>query len=102
MGKFKFILIIVSFLLSIEVHAKAVIAKVTKIRGKVSILDRGSKVARPISVGDKIIEDASILTGDKSFARILFINDNTVMNVGLDLKSLSWIRKKMELALFIF
>lgn len=71
------------FLVSFSVaEASPIVAKITKTRGKVSILVRGSKVARMVKVGDKVREDSSILTGNKSFARLVFLSDNTVLNVG--------------------
>ncbi|MFT6070292.1 MAG: hypothetical protein ACJAT2_002817 [Bacteriovoracaceae bacterium] len=63
------------------VYGAGFVATVTKIRGEVSQLEPGSRVARTVKVGDKLLEDSSLLTGDKSFIRIKF-RDNTTMNVG--------------------
>lgn len=57
------------------------VATVIKIRGVVSQLEPGAKVARRVVIGDKLREDSSLLTGSKSFIRIKF-KDNSTMNVG--------------------
>lgn len=61
--------------------SKVYVAKIIKLRGDASVLERGAKVARKLKVGDKLVQDSSVLTGNKSFVRIIF-EDNTVMNVG--------------------
>ncbi len=63
------------------VYGAGFVATVTKIRGDVSQLEPGAKIARSVKVGDKLRQDSSLLTGDKSFIRIKF-KDNTTMNVG--------------------
>lgn len=68
-------------LLTNSVLANNYIAEVVKVRGEASVLERGSKVARKLAAGDKIGRDSSVLTGNKSFLRIIF-KDNTVMNLG--------------------
>lgn len=56
-------------------------AKVLIFRGKVTKLDpRGTK-ATPVKKGDKLLEDTSVVTGDKSFVKIKFA-DNSTMNLG--------------------
>lgn len=63
------------------VLATPYIAKVVRVRGKATQLEPGAEVARKIKVGDKLRVDTSILTGNKSFVRVLFL-DNSVLNVG--------------------
>lgn len=57
------------------------VATVMKLRGDVTQLESGAKVARKVMLGEKLREDSSLLTGNKSFVRIKF-KDNTTMNVG--------------------
>lgn len=80
MGKLFLFLITFTLLLS-NASAKTFVAKVIKLRGKVSLLEPGSKVPRVLKVGDKLRADTSVLTGSKSFVRVLF-DDNTTMNLG--------------------
>ncbi|MDO9181873.1 MAG: FecR family protein, partial [Bacteriovorax sp.] len=61
------------------------IAEVIKIRGEVSQLSPGARTARVVALGDKFVEDTSILTGPKSFVKIKFI-DNSELNVGPESK----------------
>lgn len=57
------------------------IAEVIKIRGEVTQLSVGSKMAQRVALGDKFQEDTSILTGAKSFVKIRFI-DNSELSIG--------------------
>lgn len=61
------------------------IAEVVKIRGDVSQLSPGAQIARAVVLGDKFLEDTSILTGAKSFIKIKFV-DNSELNIGPDSK----------------
>jgi len=61
------------------------IAEVIKLRGSISVLSPGAHQARSISIGDKLVEDSSVLTGPNSFVKIKFI-DNSEMNVGPESK----------------
>jgi hypothetical protein len=61
------------------------IAEVVKIRGEVTQLSPGAHLARVVNLGDKFIEDTSILTGAKSFVKIKFI-DNSEVNLGPESK----------------
>jgi hypothetical protein len=61
------------------------IAEVIRVRGNVTQLAPNEKLARTVKIGDKFIEDTSILTSDKSFIKIKFI-DNTELNVGPESK----------------
>ncbi len=61
------------------------IAEVVKIRGEVSQLSPGSLSGRKVILGDKFIEDTSIVTGVKSFIKIKLI-DNSEINVGPESK----------------
>ncbi|MBT6324661.1 MAG: FecR domain-containing protein, partial [Bdellovibrionales bacterium] len=59
----------------------AYIAKVTKIRGKATVLLPKSKEAKKLSLGDQLFEDSSLLTYKSSYLQITFIDDS-VMNIG--------------------
>lgn len=61
------------------------IAEVIKMRGEATELSPGSKLARNVQLGDKFIEDTSILTGPKSFLKIKFI-DGSEINIGPESK----------------
>ncbi len=61
------------------------IAEVVKIRGEATQLSPGAHLARAVALGDKFIEDTSIVTGPKSFLKIKFI-DNSELNVGPESK----------------
>ena len=61
------------------------IAEVVKIRGDVTMLAPRARLAHKVEIGDKFLEDTSILTGSKSFIKIKFI-DNTEINLGPDSK----------------
>lgn len=74
--------IIVIFLLLFSFCSNAKeIALVTKIRGKVTQLTPHSLKAVTLSISDEIIEDTSIVTGPRSFVRIVFL-DKSVLNIG--------------------
>ena len=66
-------------------HANTVIGTITKIRGTASILEIGEKEAKSAKEGQKIYKEASILTADKSFVRIL-LTDNSQINLGSNSK----------------
>lgn len=76
-----FLKLFLILLLSSSANAKGTVAKIIKMRGSVTQLEPGSKVARKVRVGDKFKEDTSIVTGNKSFARIIF-DDKSIMNLG--------------------
>jgi hypothetical protein len=57
------------------------VAKVTKIRGKVTILSPGELKSRKLSIGDRVKEDTSIVTSAASFARLVF-DDGSTLNIG--------------------
>jgi hypothetical protein len=61
------------------------IAEVVKVRGEVTQLSPGAKDARQVSIGDKLAEDTSILTGAKSFIKIKFL-DESELNLGPESK----------------
>ncbi|MBP9679913.1 MAG: FecR domain-containing protein [Bacteriovorax sp.] len=80
------LLFILSFLFNTTVQAKPTpIAEVVKIRGEATELSPGSKMARNVVLGDKFIEDTSVLTGPKSFLKMRFI-DGSEMNLGPESK----------------
>ncbi|MDD4973500.1 MAG: FecR domain-containing protein [Bacteriovorax sp.] len=61
------------------------IAEVVKIRGEATQLSPGARLARVVILGDKFVEDTSILTGAKSFIKIKLI-DNSEINLGPESK----------------
>lgn len=61
------------------------IAEVVRIRGEATQLSPGAHLARAVAIGDKFVEDTSIVTGPKSFLKIKFV-DNSEMNVGPESK----------------
>lgn len=61
------------------------IAEVIRIRGEATQLSPGALTAKVISIGDKFVEDTSILTASKSFLKIKFI-DGSEMNIGPESK----------------
>jgi hypothetical protein len=61
------------------------IAEVVKLRGDISQLSPGASIARKVVLGDKLLEDTSIVTGPKSFIKIKFI-DESELNVGPESK----------------
>ena len=48
------------------------IAEVVRIRGEATQLSPGAHLARAVAIGDKFVEDTSIVTGPKSFLKIKF------------------------------
>lgn len=64
---------------------QGLIAEVVKMRGEITQLSPGSKTARKVVMGDKFLEDTSIVTGPKSFIKIKFI-DQSELNVGPESK----------------
>lgn len=66
-------------------YAATPIAEVIKIRGDVTQLAPTAKAAIKVALGDKLLEDTSILTSAKSFVKIKFI-DNSELNVGPESK----------------
>lgn len=61
------------------------IAEVIKLRGEVTQLSPGAKIARKVEIGDKFTEDTSIVTSAKSFVKIKFI-DSSEVNLGPESK----------------
>lgn len=62
-------------------HANQIIGKVAKLRGKVSILELGSKEGVSAVLGQAVSKEASILTSDKSFIQIV-MTDKSQINLG--------------------
>ncbi len=54
------------------------IAEIVKLKGSVSQLSPGAHQARYLSAGDKLVEDTSVLTGPKSFAKIKLLDDSEI------------------------
>lgn len=63
----------------------APIAEVVKLRGEITQLSPGARLARKVELGDKFVEDTSIVTGAKSFIKIKFV-DNSELNIGPESK----------------
>lgn len=61
------------------------IAEVVKMRGEVTQLSPGARMARKVEMGEKFLEDTSIVTGPKSFIKIKFI-DQSEINLGSESK----------------
>lgn len=78
--KFITFLILIVFNLS-SLAAYKVVGEVVKIRGKVTILAPGELQSRKLTVGQRVKEDSSILTDEKSFAR-LKLHDGSTLNIG--------------------
>lgn len=66
------------FLSTSNSHSKANIAKVVKIRGKVTLLRPGGLEAVKVKMNDQLSEDSSIVTYRRSFIRIMFDDGSTV------------------------
>ncbi len=81
----KTILISAMLLLVNSVYAENFVAEAIKVRGEATQLSPGARSARIIEIGDKFLEDTSILTGPKSFIKIKF-KDNTEINLGPESK----------------
>ncbi len=66
---------------STAVWANRLIATVAKVRGVVTVLQPGALTARKVRVGDKLYEDSSLLTHQKSFVRVKYL-DGSILNLG--------------------
>ncbi len=67
--------------ISNQSFAAPIVAEVIKLKGKVTVLFPGKHDAQELFEKDKLPEGSSILTYDKSFARVKFI-DGSIMNLG--------------------
>jgi hypothetical protein len=74
-------LMIFLFLIHFTVEAREVIAKVVKLKGVVTQLRPGSMQASQVVLGDGLVEETSLLTQERSFARVEF-KDGTKLNLG--------------------
>lgn len=74
---------LVLFQISFDIYAanKEPIAEVVTLKGKATQLAPHSKTAAQLQVGDKLLEDTSILTEDRSFVRIKF-RDGSFVSLG--------------------
>lgn len=79
--------IVLSLLFSPLAMAKArrVIGKVIQLRGQVTQLAPGERIARKVSRGDSLKEDSSVLTRAKSFVQIR-LEDGSLINIGPESK----------------
>lgn len=57
------------------------VGKVSLIRGKVTLLAPGKKLPNELKLEDRVLEDASIVTREKSFVQIRF-DDGSLLNIG--------------------
>lgn len=73
------------YLFQYQVFASNYVAEVVKLRGDVTQLSPGALAAKRVNLGDKFLEDTSILTGPKSFVKLKYV-DETEMNIGPDSK----------------
>jgi hypothetical protein len=60
---------------------KRLVGSVIKLRGKVTQLAPGQHIARALKVGQKVKEDTSIVTAERSFAKIQF-DDGSMIFIG--------------------
>jgi len=67
-------------LLSLQVSARTrrFVAKVSMLRGEVTQLAPGQHLARKLSLDQRVMEDASILTSPSSFVRLTFDDGSTI------------------------
>ena len=77
------VLIVLVVLLSISLMQAAVepVAVVIKARGKVFLLQKGSKKGRPVKRGSRILPGQSIFTKAKSFAIVRFVDNGGVVRI---------------------
>ncbi|MFA6238655.1 MAG: FecR family protein [Bacteriovorax sp.] len=61
------------------------IAEAIKLRGEITQLSPGARIARKVVSGDRFLEDTSIVTGPNSFIKIKFA-DSSEINVGPESK----------------
>ena len=74
-----FIVSLIMFCHSHHIFAKTtVFAEVVKIKGTVTKLVPGALEASKIEMGDKLVEDTSVLTGPKSFIKIKLVDKSEV------------------------
>lgn len=73
------------FLLNFTLYADSSVATVERLRGEVTQLALGDSHARKLKVGDRLNEETSIVTGPRSFARIVF-DDGTLLDVAPEAK----------------
>ena len=74
------IIFILLILTSFYIEAKPIIAKVKRIKGRVTVLAPGALISKTLSLDEKLYADSSIVTAKGSFARIVY-NDGSVINI---------------------
>jgi hypothetical protein len=84
-NKSLFLVILLTFSLSVFPKTRKLVAEVVLMRGKVTQLAPGERLARKLKVGDKVREDTSILTGAKSFVQLKY-EDGSKTSLGPDSK----------------
>jgi len=88
----KTLLITLVSLINLNIMAKKPVAMVVITRGEISILRPRTLKAIPLTNGMSLSEDSSILSGEKSFARIKF-SDGSILNIGPESKLVVKIHK---------
>jgi hypothetical protein len=81
LGTIKTLFLIFSLLFTIPAFARKHVAIVTKVRGKVTKLNPGAMRASKVKRGDRLFEDTSVVTGNRSFVRIEFL-DKSRLSLG--------------------
>ena len=75
------LLVLFCIFFNTTIYALQHVAQVTKVRGNVTQLVPGSHHAIKVKKGDLLYEDTSVVTSNRSFVKIKFI-DNSVLSVG--------------------
>ncbi|MDC1175253.1 FecR domain-containing protein [Bacteriovoracaceae bacterium] len=87
MKKYLAFLVVLITSLNLFAKAKPYVARVSRVRGEVTVLNSSKLYATVLKRGMRLKEDTSIVTGQKSFAQIIF-NDQTKLNIGPNSKAL--------------
>ena len=74
-------IIIIILIYGKNVYSMTVAGEVLFVKGEVSILDLGKTTANKLVKGDKILEESSIFTKTRSFAKIKLL-DGSVISIG--------------------
>lgn len=78
MVKLSLLIILLSLSSQIFARSRRFVAEVSMLRGEVSQLAPGEHLARKLSLGHRVMEDASVLTGNTSFVRLTFEDGSTI------------------------
>lgn len=83
----KTLILFIGLNFSLQATSLRLVAEVIKIRGKVTQLAPGERLARTVRLKERIREEASILTHDKSFVQ-LRLDDGSMINIGPNSKAI--------------